>query len=102
MAASPSASERQAQAMSTDIDAKFTDDVNQGDTNTEIVQTVQDQFEVYVRREPSQSTMTGYIDKLDIISLNNDPTTLTGVLINRGNCRTKGFFMILRICTMVL
>ena len=35
--------------------------------------------------------MTGYIDKLDIISLNNAPTTLTGVLINQGKCRTKGF-----------
>ena len=77
--------------MSTDTDAKFTDDVAQGDTNTETVETVQDQFEVYARRKPSQSTMTGYIDKLDIISLNNDPTTLTGVLINQGKCRTKGF-----------
>lgn len=78
--------------MSTDTDAKFTDNVDQGDTNTGTVQTVQEQFEVHARREPSQSTMTGYVDKLDIISLNNDPTTLTGVLMNRGNCRTKGFY----------
>lgn len=43
--------------MSTDTDAKFTDDIDQGDTNTETVQTVQDQFEVYARHEPSQSTI---------------------------------------------
>lgn len=78
--------------MSTDTDAKFTDDADQSNINTETVQTVQEQFEVHAHREPSQSTMTGYIDKLDIISLNNDPTTLTGVLINRRNSRTKGFY----------
>nr|WP_228258298.1 hypothetical protein [Acinetobacter sp. ANC 4633] len=78
--------------MSTDTDTKFTDDIDQGDTNTETVQTVQDQFEVHIRHEPSQSTMTGYVGKLDIISLNNDLTTLTGVLINRRNSRTKGFY----------
>jgi len=33
--------------------------------------------------------MTGYVDKLMIVSLNNDLTTLTGVSINRG---TKGFY----------
>ena len=77
--------------MSTDTDAKFTDDADQSNINTETVQTVQEQFEVHAHREPSQSTMTGYIDKLDIISLNNDPTTLTGILINQGKCWTKGF-----------
>lgn len=39
--------------MSTDTDAKFTDDAYQGNTNTETVQTVQEQFEVHARREPS-------------------------------------------------
>lgn len=53
---------------------------------------VQEEFEVRVRREESQHSMTGYVDKLNIISLNNDPTTLTGVSINRGNCGTKGFY----------
>ena len=54
--------------------------------------TVQEQFEVRVRREESQYSMTGYVDKLNIMSLNNDPTTLTNISINRGNCRTKGFY----------
>lgn len=52
--------------MSTDTDAKFMDDADQSNTNTETVQTVQEQFEVHARREPSQSTMTDYVDKLDI------------------------------------
>jgi hypothetical protein len=54
--------------------------------------TVQEQFEVRVRREESQYSMTGYTDLLNIMSLNNDPTTITGVLINRGNCRSKGTY----------
>lgn len=55
-------------------------------------QPIQEQFEVRVRRDESQYSMTGYVDKLNIMSLNNDPTTLTNVSINRGNCRTKGFY----------
>lgn len=66
--------------MSTDTDTKFTDDIDQGDTNTETVQTVQDQFEVHIRREPSQSTMTGYVGKLDIISPHH---------INRGSHQSE-------------
>ena len=54
--------------------------------------TVQEQFEVRVRREESQYSMTGYSDLLNIISLNDAPTTITGVLINRGNCRSKGTY----------
>jgi hypothetical protein len=54
--------------------------------------TVQEQFEVRVRREESQYSMTGYNDLLNIISLNDAPTTITGVLINRGNCRSKGTY----------
>lgn len=53
---------------------------------------LQEEFEVRVRRDESQYSMTGYVDKLNIMSLNNDPTTLTNVSINRGNCRTKGFY----------
>ncbi|EOR09494.1 hypothetical protein F896_00986 [Acinetobacter genomosp. 15BJ] len=30
--------------------------------------------------------MTGYIDKIDITSLNDQATTITGIQINRGNC----------------
>ncbi len=52
----------------------------------------QEQFEVRVRREESQYSMTGYTDLLNIISLNDAPTTITGVLINRGNCRSKGTY----------
>lgn len=55
-------------------------------------QPIQEQFEVRVRRDESQYSMTGYVDKLNIMSLNNDPTSLTNVSINRGNCRTKGFY----------
>lgn len=54
--------------------------------------TVQEQFEVRVRREESQYSMTGYTDLLNIMSLNDAPTTITGVLINRGNCRSKGTY----------
>jgi hypothetical protein len=53
---------------------------------------VQEQFEVRVRREESQYSMTGYTDLLNIMSLNDAPTTITGVLINRGNCRSKGTY----------
>ena len=55
-------------------------------------QPIQEQFEVRVRRDQSQYSGTGYVDKLNIMSLNDDPTTLTNVSINRGNCRTKGFY----------
>lgn len=59
----------------------------------EVVEPVaQEEFEVRVRRDESQYSMTGYVDKLNIMSLNNDPTSLTNVSINRGNCRTKGFY----------
>jgi len=54
--------------------------------------TVQEQFEVRVRREESQYSMTGCTDLLNIMSLNDAPTTITGVLINRGNCRSKGTY----------
>ncbi|ENV46406.1 hypothetical protein P255_00545 [Acinetobacter brisouii CIP 110357] len=53
---------------------------------------LQEEFEVRVRRDESQYSMTGYVDKLNIMSLNNDPTTLTNVSINCGHCRTKGFY----------
>ena len=46
----------------------------------------QEHFDIRVYRAESQGTMTGYIDKVDIISLNDHPTTITGIQINRGNC----------------
>ncbi len=46
----------------------------------------QEQFDIRVYRAESQGTMTGYIDKVDIISLNDQPTTITGIQINRGSC----------------
>lgn len=46
----------------------------------------QDQFDIRVYRAESIGSMTGYIDKVDIISLNDQPTTITGIQINRGNC----------------
>lgn len=61
-------------------------------TELSLEQPIQEQFEVRVRRDESQYSMTGYVDKLNIMSLNDDPTTLTNVSINRGNCRTKGFY----------
>jgi len=46
----------------------------------------QEQFDIRVYRAESIGSMTGYIDKVDIISLNDQPTTITGIQINRGNC----------------
>lgn len=73
------------------VDKSFLEDESY---NTEEVTepTVQEQFEVRVRREESQYSMTGYSDLLNIMSLNDAPTTITGVLINRGNCRSKGTY----------
>ncbi|MBD1225675.1 hypothetical protein IDM32_17895 [Acinetobacter seifertii] len=47
---------------------------------------VQEEFDIKVYRAESQGSMTGYIDKIDIISLNDAPTTITGIQVNRGNC----------------
>ncbi|MBJ8482407.1 hypothetical protein [Acinetobacter vivianii] len=46
----------------------------------------QEQFDIRMYRAESIGSMTGYIDKVDIISLNDQPTTITGIQINRGNC----------------
>jgi hypothetical protein len=76
-------------------DSFNSDEVNyehQNDGFSETAQPLQEQFEVRVRRHESQYSMTGYVDKLNITSLNNDPTTITGVSVNRGNCGTKGFY----------
>lgn len=47
---------------------------------------VQEEFDIKVYRAESQGSMTGYIDKIDVISLNDVPTTITGIQVNRGNC----------------
>ena len=76
------------------IDKSFLENGADAEQMTELSQEqpIQEQFEVRVRREESQYSMTGYTDLLNIMSLNDAPTTITGVLINRGNCRTKGFY----------
>lgn len=52
----------------------------------EVSTQIEEQFDIRVYRAESQGSMTGYIDKVDIISLNDQPTTITGMQINRGNC----------------
>lgn len=63
-------------------------ELNQGPNETESIaqEQPQEQFDIRVYRTESQDSMTGYIDKVDIISLNDQPTTITGIQINRGNC----------------
>lgn len=46
----------------------------------------EEEFDIRVYRAESQGSLTGYIDKIDIISLNDQPTTITGIQVNRGNC----------------
>jgi len=52
----------------------------------------QEEFELKVYREETQSTMTGYIDKIDILSLNDQPTTIKNVVVNRGHCRVVSLY----------
>lgn len=63
-------------------------ELSQGPNETELIaqEQPQEQFDIRVYRAESQGTMTGYIDKVDIISLNDQPTTITGIQINRGSC----------------
>ncbi|ENV47602.1 hypothetical protein P255_01939 [Acinetobacter brisouii CIP 110357] len=57
------------------------------DDNTQTeTESVPEQFDIRVYRAESQGTMSGYIDKIDITSLNDPATTITGIKINRGNC----------------
>ena len=44
-----------------------------------------EEFDIKVYRAESQGSMTGYIDKIDVISLNGQLTTITGIQVNRGN-----------------
>lgn len=53
---------------------------------------IEEQFDIRVYRAESQGSMTGYIDKVDIISLNDQPTTITGMQINRGNCAITSMY----------
>ena len=64
-------------------------ELDHGPNETETIaqEQQQEQFDIRVYRAESQGTMTGYIDKVDIISLNDQPTTITGIQINRGNCQ---------------
>jgi hypothetical protein len=76
------------------VDKSFLENGADAEQMTELSQEppLQEEFEVRVHRDESQYSMTGYVDKLNIMSLNNDSTSLTNVSINRGNCRTKGFY----------
>lgn len=49
-------------------------------------------FELQVYREETQSTTTGYIDKINILSLNDAPTQIRNVQVNRGNCRVISLY----------
>jgi len=51
-----------------------------------------EEFELKAYREMTESTMTGYIDKIDILSLNDHPTTIKSVVVNRGNCRVISLY----------
>ncbi len=61
-------------------DESLSTEQTQAETPTQI----EEQFDIRVYRAESQGSMTGYNDKVDIISLNDQPTT--GMQINRGNC----------------
>ncbi|WP_151778469.1 hypothetical protein [Acinetobacter brisouii] len=74
----PSAQENQPASPSNDTEAAT-------DTQPQ-AESVPEQFDIRVYRAESQGTMSGYIDKIDITSLNDPATTITGIKINRGNC----------------
>lgn len=88
----PESENTTAQANETVPEDEFKPTMAEYDPILDVQDAPQEEFEVRVHREESQHSMTGYVDKLNIISLNNDPTTLTGVSINRGNCGTQGFY----------
>lgn len=52
-------------------------------------------------RNESQDSMAVYINKVDIISLNDQPTTITGIQINPGSA-VSHVCTITRICVMAL
>lgn len=60
--------------------------LNTEQAEVEIPAQIEEQFDIRVYRAESQGSMTGYIDKIDITSLNDQATTITGIQINRGNC----------------
>jgi len=51
-----------------------------------------EQFNIRVYRAESQGSMTGYSDKIDVVSLNDQPTTITGIQVNRGNCAVTSMY----------
>ena len=66
----------------------LTKDGSEAETNVqaEVETQLNEQFDIRVYRAESQGSMTGYSDKIDVISLNDQPTTITGIQVNRGNC----------------
>lgn len=60
--------------------------INTEQAETETTPQNEEQFDIRVYRAESQGSMTGYSDKIDVVSLNDQPTTITGIQVNRGNC----------------
>lgn len=69
----------------TDLNNQNLDTASIADEEAE-AKAIAEEFDIRVYRAEPQGTLTGYIDKIDIISLNDQPTTITGVQVNRGNC----------------
>ncbi|KAF1026633.1 MAG: hypothetical protein GAK29_01153 [Acinetobacter bereziniae] len=53
---------------------------------------IEEQFDNRVYRAEAAETMVGYIDKVDITSLNEQPITITSMQINRGNCSITSMY----------
>lgn len=56
------------------------------DEETEAEAMAKEEFDIRGYRAESQGSLTGYIDKIAIISLNDQRTTITSIQVNRGNC----------------
>ena len=68
------------------------DDVSEVETEVQAEALQDEQFEVRTYRAESQGSLTGYIDKINVTSLNDQPTTITGIQINRGNCAVTSMY----------
>lgn len=67
---------------------------SEAETNVqaEVEEQPNEQFDIRVYRAESQGSMTGYSDKIDVVSLNDQPTTITGIQVNRGNCAVTSMY----------
>lgn len=76
----------------TDMYNENLDTASIADEETEVESMAEEEFDIRVYRTESQGSLTGYIDKIDIISLNDQPTTITGIQVNRGNCSITSMY----------